>query len=97
MAGNPILNTIADFSAGLVGIFDNGLQIYKGLGTRLDALNIISQDTPETKPVAVVAPSPAAEASAASKTAFTINNISLLLIAAGALGAILLVIALRRK
>lgn len=96
MAGENILQGIGDITGKLVGIFDNGLGIYKGISTRIAALKGIDGEIPSSSSVKVVAPAPAQEIPAL-KSALTINKVSLLLIIAGAIGAILLIIALRRK
>lgn len=96
MAGDSILSGIGDLTGDLVKIFDNGVAIYQGIDTRIDALKKIKEDTPAPSNTAVAAPNPIQEKTTEQKTAQTTNNISLLLIVAGAIGAILLVIVLKR-
>ena len=96
MAGENILTGIGDLTGKLVGLFDNGVSIYQGIQSRLDALKGIAAETPAVSPPVVMAPSPAQNQSDKEKTAQGLNNVSLLLIAAGAI-VVLLVIALRRK
>ena len=95
MAG--LLSGIGDLTGNLVKIFDNGLEIYAGVKERINALELINNDISEQGNTAVVAPASTQETSTQAKTAQLNSTISFLLIAAGAIGAILLVIALRRK
>lgn len=98
MAGiGDVFTGIGDLAGKLVGVFDNGVDIYAGIQNRIEALKLIKGETPEPNQAVVSAPSPSQEKSAQAKASQGLNNVSLLLITAGALGAILLVIALKRK
>ena len=98
MAGESgIVSGLKDLTGSLVGIFDNGVQIYQGIQTRIDALKSINNEIPAANSTVVVAPDPRQELSASEKANQALKTNSILLIIAGVLSIILLASVLRRK